>query len=53
MTQLPAWKPTTMSRYLRHIMGFIGITDVTLAQAGGTMRVARASLVRRFHDSST
>jgi FMN-dependent NADH-azoreductase len=27
--------------YLRHILGFIGITDVTFVQAGGTMRVAQ------------
>ena len=27
--------------YLRHILGFIGITDVTFIQAGGTARVAQ------------
>jgi FMN-dependent NADH-azoreductase len=27
--------------YLRHILGFIGITDVKFVQAGGTMRVAQ------------
>ena len=27
--------------YFRHILGFIGITDVTFVQAGGTMRVAQ------------
>jgi len=27
--------------YLRHILGFIGITDITFIQAGGTMQVAQ------------
>lgn len=30
--------------YLRHILGFIGITDVTFVQAGGTMRVAQGQV---------
>ena len=30
--------------YLRHILGFIGITDVTFVQAGGTMRVAQGEV---------
>src|SRR6202047_163959 len=31
--------------YLRHILGFIGITDVTFVQAGGTMRVAQGQVL--------
>ena len=27
--------------YLRHILSFIGITDITFIQAGGTMQVAQ------------
>ena len=27
--------------YLRYILGFIGITDITFVQAGGTMSVAQ------------
>ena len=30
--------------YLRHILAFIGITDVTFIQAGGTMRVAQGQV---------
>lgn len=30
--------------YLRHILGFIGITEVTFVQAGGTMRVAQGQV---------
>jgi FMN-dependent NADH-azoreductase len=30
--------------YLRHILGFIGITDATFVQAGGTMRIARGQV---------
>jgi FMN-dependent NADH-azoreductase len=30
--------------YLRHILGFIGITDVTFVQAGGTMRVTQGQI---------
>jgi FMN-dependent NADH-azoreductase len=30
--------------YLRHILGFIGITDVTFVQAGGTIRVAQGQV---------
>jgi FMN-dependent NADH-azoreductase len=30
--------------YLRHILGFIGISDVTFVQAGGTMAVAQGKL---------
>jgi FMN-dependent NADH-azoreductase len=30
--------------YLRHILGFIGITDMTFVQAGGTMRVAQGQV---------
>ena len=30
--------------YLRHILAFIGITDVTFVQAGGTMRVAQGQV---------
>jgi FMN-dependent NADH-azoreductase len=30
--------------YLRHILGFIGITDVTFIQAGGTARVAQGQV---------
>jgi FMN-dependent NADH-azoreductase len=30
--------------YLRHILGFIGITDVTFVQAGGTMRVMQGQI---------
>jgi FMN-dependent NADH-azoreductase len=30
--------------YLRHILGFIGITDVTFIQAGGTAQVAQEQL---------
>ena len=30
--------------YLRHILGFIGITDVTFVQAGGTMAVAQGKI---------
>jgi FMN-dependent NADH-azoreductase len=30
--------------YLRHILGFIGVTDVTFVQAGGTTRVAQGQL---------
>jgi FMN-dependent NADH-azoreductase len=30
--------------YLRHILGFIGITDVKFVQAGGTMRVAQGQV---------
>ena len=30
--------------YLRHILNFIGITDVTFVQAGGTMRIAQGQV---------
>jgi FMN-dependent NADH-azoreductase len=30
--------------YLRHILGFIGITDVTFIQAGGTAQVAQGKI---------
>lgn len=30
--------------YLRHILGFIGMTDVTFIQAGGTMAVAQGKV---------
>lgn len=30
--------------YLRHILGFIGITDVTFVQAGGTAQVAQGKI---------
>ena len=30
--------------YLRHILGFIGISDVTFVQAGGTMAVAQGKI---------
>jgi FMN-dependent NADH-azoreductase len=30
--------------YLRHILGFIGITDVTVVHAGGTTRVAQGQV---------
>ncbi len=30
--------------YLRHILGFIGITDVTFIEAGGTMSVAQGKV---------
>ena len=30
--------------YLRHILGFIGITDVTFVHAGGTLRVAQGQV---------
>jgi FMN-dependent NADH-azoreductase len=30
--------------YLRHILGFIGITDVTFVQAGGTIRIAQGQV---------
>jgi FMN-dependent NADH-azoreductase len=30
--------------YLRHILGFIGLTDVTFVQAGGTMRIAQGQI---------
>jgi FMN-dependent NADH-azoreductase len=30
--------------YLRHIQGFIGITDVTFVQAGGTIRIAQGQV---------
>jgi FMN-dependent NADH-azoreductase len=30
--------------YLRHILGFIGIADVTFVQAGGTMAVAQGKI---------
>lgn len=30
--------------YLRHILGFIGITDVTVVHAGGTIRVAQGQV---------
>ncbi len=50
-TSIPyeAEKLSTISRqdrrgYLRHILGFIGITDVTFVQAGGTMRVAQGQV---------
>jgi FMN-dependent NADH-azoreductase len=30
--------------YLRHILGFIGVTDITFVQAGGTMGVAQGNV---------
>jgi FMN-dependent NADH-azoreductase len=30
--------------YLRHILGFIGITDVTFIHAGGTLRIAQGQV---------
>ena len=30
--------------YLRQILGFIGITDVTFVRAGGTMSVAQGQI---------
>lgn len=30
--------------YLRHILGFIGITDITFVQAGGTMQVVQGAV---------
>jgi FMN-dependent NADH-azoreductase len=30
--------------YLRHILGFIGITDITFVQAGGTIQVAQGKV---------
>ena len=32
------------SPYLRHILGFIGITDITFVQAGGTIQVAQGKV---------
>jgi FMN-dependent NADH-azoreductase len=32
------------THYLRHILGFIGITDVTFVHGGGTMRIAQGKI---------